>query len=151
MASSSIPETWAQLGGRISEPVTGAAPPSKAGRVDVRAISIRPSVVVSIVPRDVNIVLQRLEPASPDGFDIVLATNILIYDDVFEQSLAAANIAHMLRPGGLFLSNDRIFDLPGSPLVSAGATSTTYMRAPGVGDSGDRIEWFQRQSRQRAR
>jgi hypothetical protein len=137
---------WARLGDRLGEPATAAAAPANAGRVDVRAISIRPSVVLSVFPRDVNIVLQRLEPASPeDRFDIVLATNILIYYDVFEQSLAVANIAHMLRPGGLFLSNDRIVELPGSPLVSSGSTSTTYTTAPGIGDSGDRIEWFQRQ------
>jgi hypothetical protein len=50
----------------------------------------------------------------------------------------------MLRPGGLFLSNDRIFELPDSPVVSVGSTTTTYMKAPGTGESGDRVEWFQR-------
>jgi hypothetical protein len=136
---------WARLGDRIGEPATAAAPPANTGRVDVRAVSIRPSIALSIVPRDLNVVLQRLEPASAgDRFDLIVATNILIYYDVFEQSLAAANIAHMLRPGGLFLSNDRIVELPDSPLPSSGSTTTTYLKTPGIGDSGDRVEWFRR-------
>ena len=61
--------------------------------------------------------LQRIEPASrEDQFDLVLATNLLIYYDVFEQSLAMANIARMLDAGGVFLSNDRMIELPGGPL-----------------------------------
>ena len=140
-----LAQYWARLGDRIGEPATPAAPPSNAGRVDARSVSIRPSVVLSVFPRDANIVLQRIEPASAeDRFDLILATNILIYYGVFEQSLAVANVAHMLRPGGLFLSNDRIFELPDSPVVSVGSTSTTYMTAPGTGDSGDRIGWYQR-------
>jgi SAM-dependent methyltransferase len=140
-----LEQYWARLGDRIGEPAAAAVPPANTGRVDVRAIAIRPSTALSIVPRDLNIVLQRLEPASAgDRFDIVLATNILIYYDVFEQSLALTNIARMLRPGGLFLSNDRIVELPDSPLTSVGSTTTTYLKTPGIGDSGDRIEWFRR-------
>ena len=74
-------------------------------------------------PRDLDVILQRLEPASAsDQFDLILATNILIYYDLFEQSLAVANIAKMLRPGGVFLSNDPISELPTSPISSIGST-----------------------------
>ena len=52
-----------------------------------------------------------------------IATNILLYYDVFGQSLAAVNIAAMLRPGGFLLTNNRIFELPKSPLA-ASATPT---------------------------
>lgn len=136
---------WERFGDRIGGRVRGAAAPAAAGHVDVRGIAIRPSVVLSIVPEDLNIVLQRIEPASPDGqFDLVLATNLLIYYDVFEQSLAMANVARMLRPGGVFLSNDRMVELPGSSLASVGHTSAIYLQAPDIGDKGDRIDWYQR-------
>jgi SAM-dependent methyltransferase len=101
--------------------------------------------VLSIRPRDINIVVQRIEPlADAERFDLIVATNILIYYDVFEQSLAVANIAAMLRPGGFLLSNDRIFELPGGPVASVGRTDATYMEGPGSGPRGDRIEWYQR-------
>jgi SAM-dependent methyltransferase len=135
---------WERFGDRIGDRVRGTAAPAAAGRVGVRGASIRPSVVLSIVPQDVNIVLQRIEPVSSgDQFDLVLATNLLIYYDVFEQSLAMANVARMLRAGGVFLSNDRIFELPGSPLATVGHTSAIYLQAPGIGDRGDRIDWYQ--------
>ncbi len=70
--------------------------------------------------------------------------NILLYYDVFEQSLAAANIAAMLRPGGFLLSNDRIFELPGGPVALAGRTAAAYMNVPGSGPRGDQIYWYQR-------
>ena len=57
--------------------------------------------------------------------------------------LVAANIAAMLRPGGFLLSNDRIFELPGGPVVSAGRTAAAYMNVPGSGPRGDRIYWHQ--------
>ena len=134
-----------QFGDEIGKPVAAAAPPANAGRVAVRGVLFPPAVVNAIVPRDLNVVLQRAEPpASSDGFDLIVATNILLYYDVFEQSLAAANIAAMLRPGGFLLSNDRIFELPGGPLALAGSTAAAYMNVPGSGPRGDQIYWYQR-------
>jgi len=134
-----------QLGDEIGKPVAAAAPPANAGRVAVRGVLFPPAVVNAIVPRNLNVVLQRAEPAAgSDGFDLIVATNILLYYDVFEQSLAAANIAAMLRPGGLLLSNDRIFELPGGPLALTGRTSAAYMNVPGSGPRGDQIYWYQR-------
>ena len=79
-----------------------------------------------------------------EQFDLILATNILLYYDVFEQSLAAANIAAMLRPGGVFLSNNRIFELPSLPLRTVGVTDVTYMSLKGLGETVDRILWYRR-------
>ena len=73
-----------------------------------------------------------------------IATNILLYYDVFEQSLAAANIARMLRPGGFLLTNNRIFEVPSVPLTGTGFTDVIYISLPGVGDAGDRIIWYER-------
>jgi len=134
-----------RFGEEIGKPVASAAPPANAGKVDVRSVLFPPPVTRAIVPRDLNVVLQRLEPDTDgDGFDLIVATNILLYYDVFEQSLAAANIAAMLRPGGFLLSNDRIFELPGGPVALAGRTAAAYMNVPGSGPRGDEIYWYLR-------
>ena len=141
----SLVKSWKRFGDRIGEETKSVAPPASAGRVEVRSLLVRPSVVLSTTPRDLNIVLQRVEPVSTsEQFDLIVATNILIYYDAFEQSLAVANIAKMLRPGGFFLSNDRIFELPASPIGSVGYTDVSYLEIPGVGETGDRIVWYQR-------
>jgi len=136
---------WERFGDRVGMAVPAPQPPSTAGRVAVRSVQVRPDVVRSVFAHDVNIVLQRLEPlAEADRFDLIVASNILIYYDVFEQSLAAVNLAAMLRPGGLLFSNDRLFELPGGPVVSVGHTDVTYMQLADGGRRGDRIEWYQR-------
>lgn len=61
----------------------------------------------------------------------MVATNVFVYYDDFEQQLALANVAAMLRPGGLFLSNDAPFPLPATPLISSVSASTiTYTDPP---------------------
>ena len=144
-------EYWQRLGNWIEERDTGTdrrphapAPPPSAGRVEVRSVGVRPNIVLATKADDLNIVTQRVPVSAGAPFDLVIATNILLYYDVFEQSLAAANIASMLRPGGLFLTNTRIVELPGIPLGAAGHTDVTYTSLPGVGDTGDRIMWYQK-------
>ena len=83
--------------------------------------------------------LERLQPLPVDErFDLVLATNVLVYYNVFEQNLALANIASMLRPGGLLLSN--------TPVVPAVALKPTddYFQIPHANQS-DYVFWYQRQ------
>jgi len=143
--TAALTKYWQRFGDRIGKDTKPAAPPPSAGRLDVRAVVLAPPVVLSVTPRDLNIVVQRLEPLPGEQqFDLVLATNILLYYDVFEQSLAVANVAQMLRPGGIFLTNDRLFDLPSSPVRAAGATNVVYLEQPGAGVKGDRIAWYQR-------
>ena len=92
---------WERLGAAIGDAAGDLDAPPGAGNVRVRAVHVRPSVVLSIAAADLNIVLQRLEPLPPGKlFDLIVATDILVYYDVFEQSLALANVAAMLRPGG---------------------------------------------------
>lgn len=134
-----------RFGDEIGRPEGAPPPPSNAGNVEVRRVVFPPPVTRAIVPRDLNVVVQRAEPAAGgEGFELIVATNILLYYDVFEQSLAAANIAAMLRPGGFLLSNDRIFELPGGPLALMGRTAAAYMNVPGSGPRGDQIYWYQR-------
>jgi len=109
--------------------------------VRVRAVQVRPDVVLSVVPSDLNIILQRLDPAASTArFDLVVATNVFIYYDVFEQSLALANVARMLRPGGLLLSNTQLTELPGVPMTRVAHTDVVYTETA----VGDRVMAYER-------
>jgi len=142
--SAELTAYWQRFGDRIGQQAPAAPPPPAAGRVDVRGVLVQPSVVLSIDARDLNIVLQRVGPlAADEQFDLILATNILLYYDVFEQSLAVANIAKMLRPGGLFLTNDRLLELPAAPVRSAGERDVTYMKLADSTVKGDHLTWYQ--------
>lgn len=135
-------EYWSRFGERIGNPVAPAAVPSRIGDLRVRAVRIRPAVVSLIAPEDVNVVVQRLNLPVGEGFDLIIATNILVYYDVFDQSLALANIERMLRPGGFLLSNNALLELPNSGMRSAGYETVVYSDRP---DHGDHIVWYQRE------
>ena len=62
-----------------------------------------------------------MEPlAAGDLYDLIVATNVFVYYEVFEQSLALANVAAMLRPGGVFLSNQVVEPVGGIPMEFLG-------------------------------
>lgn len=125
---------WRQFGEFIGIAVTPIAAP-QAGGPDMRAVRIRPEVVTAIEPRDLNIIFQRFNRLADDQrFDLVVATDMFLYYDVFEQSLALANVASMLRPQGLLLSNTGLVELPGIEVSGVGYTDVLYMTLPEVGD-----------------
>jgi chemotaxis methyl-accepting protein methylase len=97
--------------------------------------------VTRVEARDLNVVLQRPTLGPEDRFDLVIATNVLVYYDVFEQSLALLNIASMTRPGGFLLSNNAVLELPRSPMRSAGYRTTIYSDRE---NDGDHIVWYRR-------
>ncbi len=132
---------WAKFGDRIGAPAKPAAVSAGFGDLRIRAVSVRPGIVSPIPPEDPNIVLQRLEVPGGQGFDLLVATNILVYYDVFEQSLALANIEKMLQPGGFLLSNNALLELPGSRMHSVGYETVVYSDKP---NDGDHIVWYQR-------
>lgn len=133
---------WKSLGDEIGTAVPPLAPPRIFQGLDSRAVRIRPDVVLACEPIDLDIILQRLNLAPPDRFDLILATNIFVYYDPFEQALALENAAAMLKPGGLLLTNDRLPTRPGGSLQLAGVTvvpfdsSTTGRQA---------IGWYRKQ------
>jgi hypothetical protein len=88
---------------------------------------------------DVNIVLQREEAPEDARFDLLIATNIFVYYDTFEQSLALANVQSMLRPGGFLLTNNLLLELPASRMKSVDYVSVEYSSRPA---DGDRILWY---------
>ena len=99
---------------------------------------IQPAVVASIVPRDLNVVVDRLSLPEDERFDLIVATNVLVYYDVFEQALATANVAAMLRPGGLFVTNTAV--LPTTPL----RPTASYLRVAHTAQRYDDVFWYQR-------
>lgn len=132
---------WEQFGDQIGLPATPVAIPPGIGQLKARAVRVRPAIVSRITPVDLNIVLQRMELPAGQGFDLVVATNIFVYYDLFEQSLALANVESMLRPGGFLLSNNALLELPVSRLRSVDYLTVVYSDRP---DDGDHIVWYQR-------
>ncbi|MGH9256925.1 MAG: hypothetical protein ACRD3C_20380 [Vicinamibacterales bacterium] len=131
---------WKRFGDRIGAEAEARAVPSMAGVIRIRAVRIRSAAVASIVPRDLNIVLERLEPlAANERFDLIVATNMLVYYDVFEQELALANIAAMLRQRGLFLSNTPVPPMPPMKMSDRYSTVSYSER------HRDHLFWYERE------
>jgi hypothetical protein len=136
-----LADYWSKFGDKIGEAVTPVAVPPSLNDIKVRAVKIRPAVVSMIWPEDLNVVLQRLDLAATEQFDLIIATNILVYYDVFEQSLALANIEKMLRPGGFLLSNNALLELPNLRMHSVDYETVVYSDRA---NDGDHIVWYQR-------
>jgi SAM-dependent methyltransferase len=132
---------WQQFGGSVGREVAAIQPPAVAGGLRVRAVQIRPGVVRSIVPYDLNIIVERLEPLpEAERFDVIVATNILVYYDAFDQALALANIAKMLRPGGFFLTNYAVSPFPPMDPSARIVTPVYFDKA----QNGDTMFWYQK-------
>ncbi|MGC9948123.1 MAG: class I SAM-dependent methyltransferase [Bryobacteraceae bacterium] len=138
-----LPETigyWRTFGSEIGTEAEPMSPPASV-QARMHAIRIRPGVVALLRPADVDMVTQHLPLPADRRFDLVIATNILVYYSPFEQALAMRNIADMLRPGGVLLTNNALPEVSGVPMRPAGATSVAYSEDP---DDGDRVVWYRR-------
>jgi len=135
-------EYWRSFGSEIGAPVAPIQPPPALTGLETRAVAIRPEVVLSCKPVDLNIVLEEFDRSATGPFDLIIATNVLIYYDTFEQALALRNIATLLKPGGFFLTNDWLPNVSQIPMRSMGYTPVRYGE---TGDWGDNVVWWQRQ------
>jgi hypothetical protein len=131
---------WREFGGWIGAEVKARPLPSGLEGTRVRAIQVRADLVTSLHSTDLNIVLERLTPGAGAPFDLIVATNILVYYEPFEQALALANVAAMLRPGGLFLTNTLKDTLPVPALSGPSQIDVVFNRQGG----GDTLDWFRR-------
>jgi hypothetical protein len=133
---------WRSLGDRVGAEVAPITPPNVfqgpngAQSLDTRAVRIHPEVVLSLQPVDLNIVLERINLAEAERFDLMVGTNIFIYYDAFERSLALENAGAMLKRGGLLLTNDRLPEVPGGSMRLAGVTEVQYNR--------DSVGWYRK-------
>lgn len=134
---------WKQFGDQIGVATSPVKIPTNVGKLEIRAVSIRPEVVSLIKPMNLNIILQYLDLPVAERYDLIIATNIFVYYDTFEQCLALANVERMLRPGGIMLSNNALLELPFSLVRSVDYQTVVYSDRP---DDGDHIVWYQRKA-----
>lgn len=128
---------WRSLGDRVGTEVAPINPPNALAGLETRAVRIRPDVVLHCQTVDLNIVLERLNLPEADRYDLIAATNVFIYYDAFERSLALENAGAMLKHGGLLLTNDRLPEVPGGSMRQAGITDVPY--------NHDSIGWYRKQ------
>jgi len=102
---------WSNVGERAGDVVAPIQPPPAVGALRLRAIRMNPGLVQHVNAIDCNVVVERLAADEP-LFDIVIATNVFVYYNVFEQALATANLAAMLRTGGLIVTNTLVLPTP---------------------------------------
>ena len=133
---------WRRFGDHIGSPATPVAVPASLQGTILRALRIRPEFVRGMRAIDLNVVLQRQEVWAEAKFDLLIATNILVYYDTFEQSLALSNIQSMLRPGGFLLTNNLLLELPSSKMKSVDYVAVEYSSRE---SDGDRIVLYRRE------
>ena len=135
--TSSLMSYWKSMGDRIGKETMlpkSSASPGKA--VELRAVAVRPEVAARITPVDFNIVTEKW---TGPPFDLVIATNVFVYYDKLDQTLAFAGIEGMLRPGGFFVTNNVIVELPVSRLRSAGLMTVRHSV-----EKIDHVFWYRR-------
>jgi len=129
---------WKTIGDRIGAEKQLPKPPPIGKDLELRGIEVRPQIAARVTPADFNAVTQKW---TGPPFDLVIATNVLVYYDKLDQSLAFAGIEAMLRPGGYFLTNNAIVELPTSHLRSVGGLIVQYT----IGQpSTDHVVWYRR-------
>src|SRR5438876_5326096 len=133
---------WRSFGSEIGKPVAPIQPPLALKDLKTRAVGIRPEVILSCKPVDLNIVFEQFDRSATRRFDLIIATNVFLYYDTLEQALALQNISTLLKPAGFFLTNDWLPGLPQIPMRSMGYTPVRYGEG---GEWGDNIFWWQRQ------
>ena len=131
---------WQAFGDRIGAPAQVPASKAIAGVAQLRAVRVRPSAVQRMSVLNVNIVTERLDG---EAFDLVIATNVFIYYDVFEQALAMSNVEAMLKPGAFLLANFSAPDLRSVTIRPMETTTTLYARGLTVNENIlDFIVWY---------
>lgn len=126
-------EYWQTFGDRIGGPVPAAAPARLPADAEVRTVRVGREALTTLSAADLNVIVQR-----PDGerFDLVIATNVLLYYGGFDQALALSNIAAMLKTGGFLLTNTALPEAAG--MRRAGSLRTLYTED----NTGDEIVWY---------
>ncbi|HEY6944220.1 MAG TPA: hypothetical protein VI431_03700 [Candidatus Acidoferrum sp.] len=125
---------WKSFGEILGNPVKPLPVPATLGGVVVRAVAIRPQFAARVQGYDENIVAQTLNLSPRQGFDLMVATNVLVYYDRFQQALAMANIARMLNHGGIFLANNILPAQHTSDLEYLGRRTTVFTPSGAYGD-----------------
>jgi hypothetical protein len=133
---------WKEFGSVLGTPAKPLPVPEALLGIESRAVAIRAEYAASLTALDLNIVAQTSDSPEGQGFDLVVATNILVYYDVFQQALAMANIAHLLNPNGIFMANNALPAAHDSRLKYLGRKNVVFAKD---GSYGDDVVVYQRQ------
>ncbi len=125
---------WQHFGEILGTPAKPLPVPQALGGVTLRAVAIAPRFASRITPLDLNIVAQQMYIEEGQGFDLVVATNILVYYDRFQQALAMASIARMMNSGGIFLANNALPAQHVESLEYLGRRTVVYATDHSYGD-----------------
>ena len=125
---------WKSFGQILGSPVKPLPIPATLSGIETRAVAIRPQFAAHVQAFDANIVAQTLDLPPGQGFDLLIATNVLVYYDRFQQALAMVNIARMLNHGGIFLANNVLPAQHGGELEYLGRRTTSYTPSGAYGD-----------------
>jgi hypothetical protein len=129
---------WKSLGDRIGSETPLPKPLHAPDAVELRGIEIRPQVAATVTPVNFNIVTDKW---TGQPFDLVIATNVLVYYDRLDQALAFAGVEAMLRQGGFFITNNVVVELPVSRLRAVGVITVQHSA-----ERIDRVFWYRRNS-----
>jgi hypothetical protein len=133
---------WQHFGEVVGTPATPLPVPPQLASVSLRAVAVTPERAARLIATDLNIVAQTADFADGERLDLVVATNILVYYDHFQQALAMANIARMMNAGGIFVSNTVLPSAHDESLKYLGGRSVIYALD---GSYGDDVVVYQKQ------
>jgi hypothetical protein len=127
---------WKSVLDRIGSEKSIEAPPGVGKGIQLRTVEVRSGIAARVTPVDFNVVTEKW---TGTPFDLVIATNVLVYYDKLDQALAFSAIEGMLRSGGFFLTNNAVLELPTSRLRSAGVVTVNHSA-----DKVDHVFWYRR-------
>jgi hypothetical protein len=125
---------WQKFGEVLGRPVKPLPVPATVTDVTTRAVAIRPRYAAQMHGYDMNVVTQTMDVPEGQGFDLVVATNVLVYYDLFQQALAMGSIAHMMNHGGIFLANHALPAQHAPTLEFLGRRTVAYTPSGAYGD-----------------
>lgn len=125
---------WEHFGEILGTRAKPLPVPPALGGVTLRAVSIAAKYVSRVAALDLDIVAQTADLAEGQGFDLVVATNVLVYYDRFQQAVAMANITRLMNPNGIFLCNSVLPAQHDPQLAYLGRRTVTYSEARAYGD-----------------
>lgn len=125
---------WQKFGEILGTPVKPLPVPVSVSDVTIRAVAIRPRYAAQMRGYDMNVVTQTMDVPEGQGFDLVVATNVLVYYDLFQQALAMGSIAHMMNHGGIFLVNHALPAQHAPALEFLGRRTVAYTPSGAYGD-----------------
>ena len=124
-------------------PIAPMPTPAGVNNINVRAVRVSAAMALRICSAEIP-ELRAPEARAADRLGRLILSSpptCSVDHDVFERSLAVANVAHMLRPGGLFLANNSTPVVLAPSMDSVGYSETIFSSQL---NDRDRIDWYRK-------